>query len=454
MSPPASSQLPGFHALPLPERLRRLHADAGIPAATLAWLAEDLTRAQADLISENVVGLFGLPLAVATNFRIDADERLIPMAIEEPSVVAAASKAAKLARAAGGFFTETTGNVMIGQILLMDIADLPAAQRLLAARKQELLKRIPVSRSVAAAGGGPQELELRHLPDTEAGPMLVVHLAYDVGDAMGANIVNTAVEALAPWTENLTGGKAVARIVSNWAERRRATARVLYPWQALAAEPAAARRCIESIVRADAWARADPYRAATHNKGILNGVGSVALATGNDWRAAEAGAHAWAARAGVYAGLTRWTPIAPRGALPAPWSERAWTQDPRPALYGELTLPLALGTVGGVTRTHPAARFALDLLGQPSASRLAAIATAVGLAQNMAALYALTQEGIQRGHMRLHARQVALAAGIPAAQAAEVAHSMVAARTITAEAARRYGQRGRKQTPKDAYADG
>ncbi len=435
-----NAALSGLHAHDRAERLRRLHREGGVSQEALNLLAHSLSSDQADLMTENVVGEFALPLSIATNFRVDGRDCLVPMAIEEPSVVAAASKAAKLARASGGFFTQASGNVMICQLLLMDVPDPQAAQQQILREKSRLQARLPVSRSVAAAGGGPQDLSVRFLPVTEAGPMLVLHLTCDVGDAMGANIVNTAGEWLAPMITELTGGRVVTSILSNLADERLASAQVLFPWHVLAADPETAERHIHNVCRVDAWARADPYRAATHNKGILNGIGGLALATGNDWRAVEAGAHAWAAQTGRYQGLTRWARLGPGQALPPPWRGGADSRDPRPALHGDISLPLAMGTVGGTPGSHPAARGALALLGHPSARRLARIAAAVGLAQNFAALRALTQEGIQRGHMNLHARQKAMTAGVPVHMVPSVASQMASAHTITEDAARQIWQ--------------
>ncbi len=398
-------------------------------------LEAGLSLEQGNQLTENVVGLFSLPLSLATNFRIDNRECLIPMAIEEPSVVAAASKAAQMARAGGGFYTEATGNIMIGQIQFVDLPQPREAQQILTDARTHLLQQIPVSRSIAAAGGGPVDLEIRHLPHTDVGPMLVLHLIYDVADAMGANVVNTALEHLAPAVAILLGTPGVMSIMSNLADQRLATAHVLYPWYVLAPQLTAAQQHMQAIVYADALARVDPYRATTHNKGILNGVEALALATGNDWRAVAAGAHAWASRSGCYTGLTHWTLIAPDQPLPESWSTHNWEREPRPALYGTLTLPLALGTAGSTVQAHPTARTVHKLLGFPRARRLACLACAVGLAQNFAALYALTGEGIQGGHMRMHARQVALAAGVPPDAVVQVTRHMVAANTITTHAA-------------------
>lgn len=441
--------LSGLHADARAERLRRLHREGGVSPEVLNLLTRSLAPEQADRLTENVVGEFALPLSIATNFRVDGRDYLIPMAIEEPSVVAAASKAAKLARVGGGFFTAARADVMICQLLLMDLPDPQAAQQQILQAKHTLQARLPVSRSVAAAGGGPRDLSVRFLPITEAGPMLVLHLTFDVGDAMGANIVNTAGEALAPMIAELTGGRVVTSILSNLADERLASAQVLFPWYVLAADAETAEKHMRNVCRADAWARADPYRAATHNKGILNGIGGLTMATGNDWRAVEAGAHAWAVQAGSYRGLTRWTRLGPGRALPPPWRDWPDAREPRPALHGEISLPLALGTVGGTPGSHPTAQGALALLGNPSARRLARIAAAVGLAQNFAALRALTQEGIQQGHMQLHARRKAMAAGIPADRVPSVASHRANAHTMTEDAARRIGHR--LQTTEDDH---
>ncbi len=433
-----NSELSGFHSQSRPDRLRRLRQEGRISKEALELMTTSLSPEQANLMIENVVGEFILPLSVATNFRVDGQDYLVPMAIEEPSVVAAASKAAKMARVTGGFFTAAGGNVMICQLLLMDLPDPQAAQRQILSESTNLLSQLPVSRSVAAAGGGPRDLTVRFLPDTGAGPMLVLHLTYDVGDAMGANILNSAGECLAPTVAELTGGSVVTSILSNLAVERLASAQVLLPWYVLARDKENAGSQIHNICRADAWAQVDPFRAATHNKGILNGIGGIAMATGNDWRAVEAGAHAWAARDGCYKGLTHWTQIDSKQDLPQQWQDLGGKRDLLPALHGKICLPLALGTVGGTSGSHPTARGTLALLGYPTARRLSRIAAAVGLAQNLAALRALTQEGIQNGHMRLHARQVALNVGIPVDKVAHVASRMVNASTITQEAARQF----------------
>lgn len=432
---PTNSELPGIHVLSRADRLARLHAEGGVPQDVLNLLTETLRPEQADLMTENVVGEFSLPLSVATNFRVDGLDCLVPMAIEEPSVVAAASKAAKLARAGGGFLTQSNGAVMICQLLLMELPDPLAAQQQILGARDHLLAQLSVSRSVKAAGGGPQDLAVRFLPTTEAGPMLVLHLHFKVGEAMGANIVNSAGEQLAPLVADMTGGRVVTSILSNLATERMASARALIPWYVLDKDKKTAEEVIQGICVADVWAQSDPFRAATHNKGILNGITALAMATGNDWRAVEAGAHAWAAQSGCYRGLTQWTQVNAEEALPAAWLDLSGKRDPRPALMGEISLPLPLGTVGGASGSHPTALGALALLGHPTTGRLSGVGAAVGLAQNLAALLALTREGIQMGHMNLHARQVALNAGIPVGMVPSVVAQMVIERTIHQEAA-------------------
>jgi hydroxymethylglutaryl-CoA reductase len=393
------------------ERLREVQARAGLTGEEVAILsaAQGLDVAQADRMSENVVGTFALPLGIAVNFQINGQDRLVPMAIEEPSVVAAASNAARIVREGGGFVAEADASQMIGQMQVLDVDDPYGARLSLLAQREMLLtvanRQDPV---LVKLGGGARDLDVRVLPDTLAGPMLVVHLVYDCRDAMGANAVNTAVEALAPLVEEIAGGKVLLRILSNLADRRMARARAVIPMEALAREGFEGPDVAEGIVQAYALAEVDPYRAATHNKGIMNGIDAVLLATGNDWRAVEAGAHAYAARSGEYSSLS------------------VWESDGGGNLVGTLEMPLAVGIVGGATKAHPAARVALKVLGVRSAQELAEVVVAVGLAQNLAALRALVTEGIQRGHMQLHARSMAIAAGAPGSLVDQVAGRMVA----------------------------
>jgi len=381
--------------------------------------AEALSIAAADGMIENVVGRFELPLGVATHFVVNGAPRLIPMAVEEPSVVAAASYMAKLAAADGGFWASSDPPVMRAQIQILGLSDLHGArQRLLAAKSDLMAAADACDPVLVELGGGARDVEVHLFPQTPAGPMAVVHLLVDVRDAMGANAVNTMAERLAPEVERIAGGRVRLRILSNLADRRLARARVEIAPERFATESLDGAEVVRGIVEACALAIVDPYRAATHNKGIMNGIDPLVTATGNDWRAIEAGAHAFAARGGRYTSLTRWE-IGAGGRL-----------------VGTIELPMALGLVGGATRTHPAARVALKLLAVQTAQELAEIAACVGLAQNLAALRALATEGIQRGHMALHARNVAITAGAEGAEVDRIARALVAGGEITTAAAR------------------
>jgi hydroxymethylglutaryl-CoA reductase len=415
MPPEDSSRLPGFHELDREARLARLAERGDLTPEVLAALsgAAGLLPEQADHMIENAVGIFALPLGVALNFLVNGREVLVPMAIEEPSVVAGASFMAKLARAGGGFTARATPPEMIAQIQVLEVPDLHAArERVLEHRAEILALADAVDPVILQAGGGGRDVEVRLLEDTPAGPMLVVHLIYDTRDAMGANAVNTAAEWLTPLIEQLTHGRVHLRILSNLADRRLASARCRIPPEILAFGEFAGERVRDGIVEAWAFAAADPYRAATHNKGIMNGVDAVVIATGNDWRAVEAGAHAYASRGGRYTSLSR------------------WSTDADGALVGELEMPMAVGTVGGATRVHPAARACLKLMRVKGSQELAEVIVSVGLAQNLAALRALATEGIQRGHMGLHARQVAIAAGAPPEWVERIARQMVDEGTV------------------------
>ncbi|MGM0401472.1 MAG: hydroxymethylglutaryl-CoA reductase, degradative [Chloroflexota bacterium] len=406
-----SSRLPGFFRLSPEERWECVGDFADLAGEERDALRDgiSLTLAQAERMIENVVGTYALPLGVATNFLIDDRDYLIPMVIEEPSVVAGASYAAKLARQGGGFHTVVDPSHMIGQVQIVDVADPEAARLRLLAAKEEILalanEQDPV---IVDMGGGAKDLKVRSFCHSPAGPMLVAHLIYDTCDAMGANTVNTAVEAVAPLVEDLTTGRVVLRILSNLADRRLARARCVVPQEALATHGFTGEEGVRRILEAYAFAVCDPYRAATHNKGIMNGIDGVALAIGNDWRALEAGAHAYASHGGGYGPLTTW--------------ERNAEGD----LVGSIELPMAVGVVGGASKAHPQARLNLEVLGVSSARELAGVMASVGLAQNLAALRALAMEGIQQGHMKLHARQLAMAAGAVEEQVAAVAERMVA----------------------------
>ena len=415
-----TSRLPGFYKLSPAERVAVVGDWAELSESERAVLAgQGLTPSQADLMIENVVGTYTLPLGIAVNFLVNGRDYLVPMTVEEPSVLAAISHAAKLIRAGGGFHAESTEPVMIGQIQILDVPDLEAGRLAVLAHSAELMARADAcSDSIVAYGGGARGIEARPFPDTPVGPMLIVHLLFDSRDAMGANTVNTAAEAIAPRLAELTGGRTNLRILSNLADRRTATARCTVPAAELTLPDIPGGDVARLIAEANAFAVVDPYRAATHNKGIMNGIDAVCIATGNDWRAIEAGAHSYAARNGRYSALTD------------------WHVDDNGDLYGEITLPMAVGTVGGATKVHPTARVALKVLGIQSAGELARLMACVGLAQNLAAIRALSTHGIQKGHMRLHARQVALAAGASEDKVQAIADQLAAEGNIRVERAK------------------
>lgn len=446
LNPNRTSRLSGFYQKSVAERTAIVAQWASLTPDEITSMHDGLSVAQADKMIENVVGRYSLPLGIAANFLINGVEYLVPMVVEEPSVVAAVSFAARLARDGGGFRTASTAPVMMAQIQLLGVADPVAAEAAILHARPELLAQANTSPSIASRGGGPIDIEVHHLPITPTTPMLIVHLLIDVQDAMGANAVNTAAEAIAPALERLTGGRALLRILSNLTDRRRAWAEVTIPATAFGTLESPGEEVIEGIAHANAFAVADPYRAATHNKGILNGIDAVAVATGNDWRAIEAGAHAYAARDGQYRALTEWRvvtdPAADRtqnhGMVGRAPGRRAGA-----ALYGRLELPLSVGIVGGATRSHPVAQTSLKILGVTSARTLSEIMAAVGLAQNLAAIRALATEGIQRGHMALHARQIAVAAGARGAEVDRVAAQLVAEGQVRLERAKEIVSRER-----------
>lgn len=417
----SGSRVPGFYKLPLEERRRVVCERAGIALEELtgAMASGGLDPITADKVVENVIGVYGLPFGIALNVRVNGRDRLVPMVVEEPSVIAAASNAAKMVRAGGGFSAEMVESLMTAQVQLYDVSEpARAVERLEAAGDELLALGIAAVPNLIERGGGPRAIEVRDLGHG----MVVVHVLVDCQDAMGANLVNSVAEAVGPRAAELSGGTLGLRILSNLCDRRRVrvTCRVHANELALEREGDASvpgAQVVEGIVQASRFAEHDPYRAATHNKGIMNGVDAVVLATGNDFRAVEAGVHAYAARSGVYAPLAVW---------------RKDGED----LVGELEMPLALGIVGGTLRVHPAARLALSILGIERASELSEVAAAVGLASNLAALRALATEGIQRGHMSLHARSVAAAAGAQGDEVELVARAIFASGTVTLEAAR------------------
>src|SRR3989475_3314620 len=363
---------------------------------------------QVDRMIENAVGTMSIPLGVAVNFRVNERDYLIPMAIEEPSVIAAASNSAKMARGKGGFHASTSGPVMIGQVQLVHVPDPHSARLAILHAKEEILRRANEKDPILVKlAGGAKDVEVRVVP-TARGPMVITHLIVDTRDAMGANAVNTMAEAVAPYLEEITGGRAYLRIISNLAVKRLARARAVFEKDAIKTDDIPGEEVVEGVLEAFAFADADPFRCATHNKGIMNGIDAVVIATGNDFRAVEAGAHAYAAwKSGGYHSLTTW--------------ERNATGD----LVGTIELPLAVGLVGGATAVHPTAKACVKLLGVKTAQELAEVIASVGLAQNFAALRALATEGIQRGHMGLHARNIAATVGAVGDEIDRVAEALV-----------------------------
>jgi len=396
-----NSRIPGFYKLSAEERLELIGEEAELSDEEAGKLGgTGLSVEQADRMIENVVGTIEVPLGVATNFLINGVDRLVPMATEEPSVVAAASNAARLARKTGGFTVTVTDPVMIGQIQVCNTPDTSAAKKAVLENKAEILRVANEQDPVLVKfGGGAKDVEARII-DSEQGEMLIVHLLVDCRDAMGANAVNTMAEAAAPLIESLTGGQVFLRIISNLAVHRTARAEAVFSREDLGAE------AVDGVLNAYAFAAADPFRCATHNKGIMNGVSAVVLATGNDTRAIEAGAHAYAAYPEGFRPLTRY-----------------WKNE-NGDLAGSIELPVAVGLIGGATAVHPVAKANVKILGVKTASELGEVLAAVGLAQNFAALYALSTEGIQRGHMRLHARNIAVMAGAPTELVDKIAHQL------------------------------
>ncbi len=432
-----SSRMPGFYNITLAERLQAVVEQTGLSQGdATAFSSSGLNLDGADHMIENVVGLYSLPIGLATNFRVNNKEVLIPMVLEEPSVVAGASLAARLVREGGGFIASSDEPVMIAQMQILDLANPHQARLALLAQKQRLLDFAKTTDPVIMKlGGGPREVEVRLIEDSPVGAMLALHLLYDCRDAMGANTVNTAAEALKPMVEEITGGRVNLRIISNLADHRLARSTCVIPSSALAFDDFDGEFVRDRIVEAWAFAAADPYRAATHNKGIMNGVDAVVIATGNDWRAIEAGAHAYAARNGKYTSLSQ------------------WGTDTDGNLVGTLEMPMAVGIVGGATKVHPTAQAALKIMSIQSARELAEVIVSVGLAQNFAAIRALATEGIQRGHMSLHARQLAMAAGAEGDDIARIAAQMVKEKQVRLDRAQALVEEIKSYIPKDRSYD-
>ena len=409
------SDLSGFYKLPVADRVRLLKEFAGLTEEEASLLQKPgaLSFDVANRMVENLVGVMPVPLGVAMNFLINGKDMVVPMAIEEPSVIAAASNAAKMSRLKGGFNATSTDPVMIGQIQIVGVQDAHGARFEILAHKAEILKHANEQDPVLVSlGGGARDLEVRII-DTFLGKMVIAELLVDCRDAMGANAVNTMVEAVAPMVEQISGGRVYLRIISNLAVKRLARAKATFTKEALGGEDV-----VDGIVKAYAFAVADPYRCATHNKGIMNGVSAVVLATGNDTRAIEAGAHAYAARLGHYTSLS------------------TWEKDANGDLVGTIEMPMAVGIVGGATASNPVAKLGVKILGVRTARELAEVIVSVGLAQNLAALRALAAEGIQRGHMNLHARNIAINAGATGGLIDKVSEQMVAERKIRVDRAK------------------
>jgi len=407
-----SSRLPGFYKMKMAERLRRLAEALEYPDLDGLGESATLPLANADAMIENAVGVLGLPVGVGLNFLVNGEDVLIPMAVEEPSVIAAVSLAAKIVREGGGFIASADAPRMIGQVQVAELAHPEAAKAAILREKESILAAAnALHPAMKARGGGAQDLEVRLV---EFGPHeihAIVHLIVDTQDAMGANLINTICEGVAPLIERICGGRVRLRILSNLADLRLARASCRIPFEALSDFGFSGAEVAHGIAEASRFAAVDPYRACTHNKGVMNGIDAVALATGNDWRAIEAGAHAWCARNGKYEPLTKW-----------------WVADG--ALLGSAEVPIQVGTVGGAVKANPLIPVLLRMMGNPGAQKLAAIMAAVGLAQNMAALRALGTVGIQKGHMALHARNLAVSAGARGNAVEEVARALIAAGEI------------------------
>ena len=407
-----SSSYSGFFKLSVDERLNEIAEFAELTEEEKATIfsGDSLDMEKADHMVENVIGRFALPMGVGLNFIINGREVVIPMVSEEPSVIAACTNAAKMAREGGGFTASSSGNIMIGQIQMLNIAAPFAAKSKILENKAEIIRicneKDPV---LVNFGGGVKDVEVRVI-DSIVGPMVIVHLLVDTLDAMGANAVNTMAEAVSPFIEELTGGTAELRILSNLAVHRVVRARATWTKEALGGE-----EVVDKIINAYAFAAADPYRAATSNKGIMNGITPVVLATGNDTRAIESGAHSYAARNGKYTSLT------------------TWEKDENGNLVGVIELPMAVGLVGGATKIHPAAKVAVKILGVKTAAELGQIIACAGLANNLAAMKALATEGIQRGHMSLHARNLANTVGAKGEVLEKIVAQMVAEKKVRLE---------------------
>jgi len=392
----------GFYKLPIEKRREFVAKFADLNEDDMKSFSSPLDLTTADRMIENVLGTFEVPLGLAVNFLINNKEYIIPMATEESSVVAAASNAAKIARVKGGFSTTCSEPLMIGQLQLLHIKDVAtAAQKIIHHKKQLLTLANAQDKILVDFGGGAKDIEVRIL-DSPLGHMIITHLIVDVRDAMGANAVNTMCEALAPILEEITGGKVRLKILSNLADKRLVKATATFDKEKIGGD-----RVVDAFLESYVLAAIDPYRAATHNKGIMNGIDALIIATGNDFRAIEAGAHAYAARNGQYTSLTH------------------YHKNKNGDLVGEIELPLAVGVVGGAANMHPKAKLCRKILGVKSAKELAEVVASLGLAQNFAALFALSTVGIQKGHMSLHAKNISVMAGAQGEEIEKLAGQLV-----------------------------
>lgn len=408
-----TSRISGFFKKSVEERRALVKDFASLTEEEVVQISGQIDMELADRMVENVIGTIDVPFGVATNFLINGKDYLIPMAIEEPSVIAAAGNAARMARDKGGFTTSSTGPIMIGQIQVVGVVDPFSARYAILSKKDEIIKLANEQDPfLISVGGGAIDVEVR-VVNSKSGPMIIVHLIVNCKDAMGANTVNTMSEAVSPMIEEITSGKAVLRIISNLADKRLMRARAVFSKEAIGGEDV-----VDSIIQAYHFADADVYRASTHNKGVMNGITAVVLATGNDTRAVESGVHTYACRTGEYKPVTIW--------------EKNGDGD----LVGTIEIPIAAGLVGGATKTHPTARAAVKILGVESATELGEVMSAVGLAQNFAALRALATEGIQRGHMNLHAKNIAVTAGAEGEMIEKVAAQMVQEKAIRVDRAK------------------
>jgi hydroxymethylglutaryl-CoA reductase len=419
-----SSRLPGFYKLTQVQRIEKLAESYHLTSEEVNALSSQgsLTLDQADKMIENVVGIFSLPIGLGLNFLINNKDYMIPMAVEEPSVIAAASSAAKIVREAGGFITDSDEPIMIGQIQVVNCQDYEISKQNILERKQEIIDLAnQLQPKMHQRGGGARDVEVRILGDENVYPfckMMVVHLLIDTQDAMGANAINTMLEGVNDLVEEISGGKVYLRILSNLADKRLARAKAVIPPEFLSTGDYTGEEVIEGIIQAQAFAFLDPYRATTHNKGVMNGIDPVIIVTGNDWRSIESGAHAFAARTGKYLPLTD------------------WRRDDNGSLVGTIEVPMAVGIKGGSINLHPMAQIALKFLGVKSARELGEVIAAVGLAQNLSAMKALATHGIQKGHMALHARSVALTAGATGEMVNLIAREMVKLQDVKVDKAR------------------